>query len=186
MEVSINPIAGEYSDEINVGFSAPAGWTVAYTSDGSAPRLSDTRSFTFDGGGLTLTASSVVRAAAYRGLLASGDWTRTSESAYSITFEPTGPFLRGDCNSDGAVDAIEDGLFLLFYSFAQGTFPQCVAACDANGDGSVLGEGADAVWLLSYGFLGGPPPVAPFPACGITVEADDAVSGCAVSQPSCQ
>ena len=40
----------------------------------------------------------------------------------------------------------------------------CREACEANGSGVI--DIADMVFIASYIFTGGPPPVAPFPDCG--------------------
>jgi subtilisin family serine protease len=76
------------------------------------------------------------------------------------------PFVRGDCNGDGAVaGSVSDAVFLLSYSFAGGREPSCLAACDANGDGRATGSVTDAVYLLLFNFSGGPPPPPPYPEC---------------------
>lgn len=72
-------------------------------------------------------------------------------------------FLRGDSNGDGTVDGIGDGIAILTGLFGGGPF-HCEAAADSDGNGGV--NVADAVYILSYGFAGGPPPPAPFPGCG--------------------
>jgi hypothetical protein len=70
--------------------------------------------------------------------------------------------LRGDCNDDGAVD-VSDALCTLRGLFAVGAIA-CRGALNVNGDGLV--DVSDAIALLTHLFLGGPAPVAPFPACG--------------------
>ena len=78
------------------------------------------------------------------------------------------PYIRGDANSDGLVN-IADGVTILLAGFGQvGT--QCQRAHDVNGDGVVTAV-ADAVWLFSFIFQGGPPPPGPFPGCGTSVGA---------------
>lgn len=53
--------------------------------------------------------------------------------------------------------------------------PPCLAACDANGQGGLQAV-TDAIYLLRYVFLGGPPPAPPFPQCGVgALETDEAV-----------
>ena len=47
--------------------------------------------------------------------------------------------------------------FLLNFAFLEGVEPPCLVACDTDGDG-VLGV-PDAVRLLRYLFLSGPPPL---------------------------
>ncbi len=90
-----------------------------------------------------------------------------------------GPFIRGDCNDDGAVvGQVADAVFLLSYNFTGGPAPNCLAACDANGDGAVVGQVADAIYILGFNFLGGPAPVAPFPECGTSAAESDLALGC--------
>ena len=92
----------------------------------------------------------------------------------------SGPsFLRGDCNQDGEVaGTVGDAVFLLNVNFLGRGEPACLAACDADSDGEVAGTVQDAVYLLNFSFQGGPPPGAPFPACGEGTETDVAL-GCA-------
>src|SRR5882762_2497632 len=77
-------------------------------------------------------------------------------------------FIRGDCNADGQVTGtVSDALFLLQFKFLGGPEPQCLDACDANGDGHT-GSVTDAIFLLNFNFLDGQkPPPAPFPDCGV-------------------
>ncbi len=90
-----------------------------------------------------------------------------------------GPFLRGDCNGDGAVvGQVGDAVFTLNYNFLGGTEPPCMAACDSNGDGAVVGQVGDAVYTLNFNFLGGPPPMAPFPDCATSDAEGDMTLGC--------
>ena len=72
-------------------------------------------------------------------------------------------FLRGDSNGDGGLDLSDavHGLLALFLGSAGG---DCPAAGDANGDGGL--DVSDPVFALSYLFRNGPPPAAPWPACG--------------------
>lgn len=96
----------------------------------------------------------------------------------SITLdEVTVPiFLRGDGNNDTRVD-IGDGIFVLNYLFLGGPAGTCLAASDADGNGSV--EMTDAVAIISYQLLMGPPLAAPFPECGEGSMSDDcAQSSC--------
>jgi hypothetical protein len=58
-------------------------------------------------------------------------------------------------------------------------------ACDANGDGGVRGEVSDAVYMLNFNFLGGPPPAAPFPGCGPGELPGDEALGCATPSAGC-
>lgn len=74
-------------------------------------------------------------------------------------------FLRGDCDGDSRL-VLTDAIFLLSYNFLGGKEPPCLAACDADGGGHVVGEVQDAVYIINHLFLGGPPPPDPYPACG--------------------
>lgn len=65
------------------------------------------------------------------------------------------PFLRGDCNTSGAID-IADPLFGLNYLFGSGASPRCEDACDSDGNG-VLDVG-DSIALLTYLFNSAPAP----------------------------
>jgi hypothetical protein len=56
---------------------------------------------------------------------------------------------------------------------------------DCNGDGEVIGTVTDAVYVLSFNFLGGPPPAAPFPACGPGGGRDERL-GCEMEQAACR
>ena len=69
-------------------------------------------------------------------------------------------------------------------NFLGGTRPSCLAACDANGDGQVSGVVTDAVYLLTFNFLGGSAPVAPYPECGPGTEADKGL-GCETRPQVC-
>lgn len=95
----------------------------------------------------------------------------------SVTLQPsTGtPFVRGDCNSDGAYD-IADAVRLLEGLFGLGVTFACPAACDANGD--TARDLADAIYLLSFVVSAGPPPPAPSGACGGDGGIDCVFSAC--------
>jgi hypothetical protein len=99
----------------------------------------------------------------------------------------SGPFLRGDCNGDGAVSGVvTDAVFMLNFNFLGGPEPSCVAACDADADGAFSGTVTDAVYVLNFNFLGGPaPPVPPFPGCGLSHHESDAALGCANPLAAC-
>jgi len=78
-------------------------------------------------------------------------------------------FTRGDCNADGNIVQgipcdLSDPIFLLGHLFLGNPEPSCMAACDANGDGEL--DLTDAIYQLSYCFLGGEPIPEPFPLCG--------------------
>ena len=75
---------------------------------------------------------------------------------------------------------------LLSYNFAGGEKPACLAACDADGDGEVVGVVTGAIYILTYNFAGGTPPAAPFPACGDGTLASDATIGCEDPPAKCR
>jgi hypothetical protein len=177
-----SPSPGSYVNRVLVTLAGQAGWDTVYTTDGSDPRLSDTAMDYFTP--FLLDETTMVRAALVRGAPTGGDWSRVSDFLFEIESSlpsQVGPFLRGDCNSDGKINPIEDAIYVLFYNFAQSTFPTCKAACDADGDGQVDGVVTDALYLLVYGFLAGPAPVAPFSACGLSTDAGDLAVGCVAS-----
>jgi len=76
---------------------------------------------------------------------------------------PGKAFLRGDSNGDGVVDLADavHGLLALFAGLPAG---DCPAARDANADSRL--DVGDAVFTLEFLFRTGPPPPAPWPACG--------------------
>lgn len=85
-------------------------------------------------------------------------------------------FIRGDSNSDNAVD-ISDPVFLLSYIFAGAAAPSCMDAADANNDTRL--DISDPVWVLNYLFQGGPQPPEPFPQPGVDPSDDGSGSlGC--------
>jgi hypothetical protein len=101
----------------------------------------------------------------------------------SITVSPAGAgtFIRGNCNGDAMMD-ISDAIFLLTYSFLGGVEkPDCLAACDANGDGQAVGSTTDPIYILYNLFLGGPRPLDPFPGCGPGLLETDYTLGCETS-----
>lgn len=87
-------------------------------------------------------------------------------------------FVRGDCNSDTAVD-ISDAVKVLEDLFGSGVPPLCEDACDCNDDGAE--NIADAIYLLAALFSGGPAPSGPYPECG-TDPTPDAL-GCEMQGP---
>ena len=80
---------------------------------------------------------------------------------------------------------MSDAVFLLRFNFSGGAEPSCLAACDANLDGLVLGSAADAIYLLQFTFLGGPVLPAPFPGCGPGAGSDRKL-GCVHGNRSCR
>ena len=88
-------------------------------------------------------------------------------------------FRRGDVNEDGELQ-IADPVSLLNFLFASGVTIRCPDAADADDSGAL--DITDAVYSLSYQFLGGPEPKPPFPVWG--AEEPDALAcaeyaGCA-------
>ena len=85
------------------------------------------------------------------------------------------PFVRGDCNSDGGIVNIADGISVLQYLFQGGATPGCLDSCDLDDNGEI--SVGDAVWIFSYQFAGGALPMAPFPDLGIDPTTGDGI-GC--------
>ena len=88
-------------------------------------------------------------------------------------------FLRGDGNGDGAID-LADPVSALAHLFSGGA-AFCLDAQDSNDDGSL--NVADPVFTLGYLFSSGPPPLAPFVACGVDPTADSLDCAGAVTCP---
>ncbi|MBI4584679.1 MAG: hypothetical protein HY717_11750 [Planctomycetes bacterium] len=78
-------------------------------------------------------------------------------------------FVRGDANGDAGVD-LADAVRVLLALFA-GAATSCQDAHDADDNG--LLEIADALAILQYLFLKGPPLLPPFPARGVDTTTDD-------------
>ena len=72
-------------------------------------------------------------------------------------------FLRGDANSDGAMD-VADAVRTLEYLFLGFGPVFCLDALDINDSGDV--DIVDPICLLLYLFVGGRPPASPYPAIG--------------------
>jgi len=97
-------------------------------------------------------------------------------------------FVRGDGNSDGAIN-LTDGVIPLLYLFTGGDAPACVDAADTNDTGAI--EITDAIIIFSWLFSGGAAPVSPSPTgaayqpgdCGEDETDDDA--GCLSVSPVC-
>ena len=94
-------------------------------------------------------------------------------------------FIRGDADGNGVVDGLTDGLFILSYSFVEGTTPPCMDAADTNNDGTVSGI-TDGLRLLAWGFVEGAPPAEPFGDCGEDSPSDTDTLGCAEATPGCE
>ena len=91
------------------------------------------------------------------------------------------PFLRGDGNNDGEVGgSTTEAIVLLRFAFLAGDRPPCLAACDADADGT------DAVRILRSAFLAQQPPEPPFPECGVSDLPSDISLGCEISPASCR
>ena len=93
----------------------------------------------------------------------------------TVTIVNFNPFVRGDCNSDGGLVNIADGIAVLQYLFQGGAAPSCLDGCDLDDNGQI-GVG-DAVGVFNYQFAGGAPPAAPFPNAGIDPTTGDGI-GC--------
>lgn len=97
-------------------------------------------------------------------LLVAPEYYIPDQVSGSIMIGSGDPFMRGDCNTDGAHD-ISDVIRGLGALFGAPAIPvDCENACDANDDG--LFNLADMVYLLSNQFTGGDPPPDPNGACG--------------------
>ena len=77
--------------------------------------------------------------------------------------EPGTRFIRGDSNSDSAVD-LSDGVFVLNFLFLGGTRPDCMKSADTNDTNEI--DLTDGIFLFSHLFLGGNTPPPPFVDCG--------------------
>lgn len=96
--------------------------------------------------------------------------------AITLTPQTDIPFVRGNCNGDSGVN-IADGIWILNELFQNGPSGTCAAACDSNNDQKY--DAADAIYVIYYRLLDGPPPAAPFPECGAEAGADcEATSYC--------
>ncbi len=101
--------------------------------------------------------------------------------------EPT--FVRGDTNSDGAIN-LTDGVIPLLFLFSGGAAPVCLDAADANDTGAL--EITDAIIIFGWLFTGGGAPAAPTPLspgysaeeCGVD-PTEDAL-GCERVSPTCE
>lgn len=89
-------------------------------------------------------------------------------------------FIRGDANSDLAID-VADAVTLLLYVTGSGPTPPCLVAGDANGDDAL--DIADGITVLSYIVGSGPPPPPPFPECGFEPEPPSGLT--CIDRPEC-
>jgi len=116
-------------------------------------------------------------------------------AGYAVPLQEGGPvpkpgenFVRGDANSDGAIN-LTDGVIPLLFLFSGGAPPACMDAADANDTGAV--EITDAIIIFSWLFTGGVAPVAPSPTspgypvsdCGPDATEDGL--GCEAQGPVC-
>ena len=104
--------------------------------------------------------------------------------------EPAGErFVRGDANSDGAIN-LTDGVVPLLYLFSGGAEPACMDSADANDTGNI--EITDAIILFSWLFTGGvvpqpPSPTSPgYPGSDCGEDRTDDALGCARRSPVCE
>lgn len=111
------------------------------------------------------------------------DDCEADENLNEIADECESRFIRGDCDGDGDF-ILTDGLHLLRFLFLGTEAPGCKAACDPFASG-FLGV-TTAVGFFEYLFLGGPPPVAPFPDCGLPNGELDLLLGCESTSAICR
>ena len=83
---------------------------------------------------------------------------------------PDPSFIRGDADVNGRL-GIADAAVIINHLFL-GPLMTCPARGEMHGGGPL--DLSDAVYLLAYLFLAGPPPAEPFTACGPAAGADDA------------
>ena len=107
-------------------------------------------------------------------------WDDVLSERDKAVFAAAGYGKKGGFGSRPAVVVID-----VNYNFTGGPAPACIAACDADGDGSVSGQVTDALYLLSFSFLGGAPPPAPFPVCGSFARPSDEALGCIETVKDC-
>ena len=86
-------------------------------------------------------------------------------------------FIRGDADGNGRVNVL-DALVILRRIAGEAPVFDCTEALNANADGGV--DAADAIFVLRWIFLQGPPLPYPFPRC-----ATDISGGCTQSSPGC-
>ncbi|MEE3229667.1 MAG: hypothetical protein VX272_01415, partial [Planctomycetota bacterium] len=102
---------------------------------------------------------------------------------------PVGPiyFVRSICRNGNTNPQLSDAVYLLNFLFTGGEVPNCLAACDTDGDGRAMLT--DSVQLLQFLFLGGIPPVnwdGPNPTCETFEPGTPSFGlGCEEGNPSC-
>jgi hypothetical protein len=106
----------------------------------------------------------------------------TDDADGDCVVEGVGPFLRGDCDNNGSVGGSPtEAIVLLNFAFRGGTAPPCLAACDAEANGSI--GITDALRILRHAFLGVGMPDGPFPDCAVSALGTDVDLGCADPAP---
>lgn len=91
-------------------------------------------------------------------------------------------FQRGDANADRGVN-LSDPVGILGGLFLGDPLVACPDAADADDNGVV--SVTDAIYLLRYLFMSGPPPPPPFGKCGADPGGDADGIGCLVLEPRC-
>lgn len=109
------------------------------------------------------------------------DWPTTSREYVSAVCGSE-PFVRGDCDGNGEIDASD--VYLLSLSLARRRSLPCRAAADVNGDSRI--DYADVTHLSSFVHRQGAAPVAPFPGCGVGRQPKDDALGCAEPPGRCR
>ena len=89
-------------------------------------------------------------------------------------------FSRGDANGDGKINIVDGVLLAENIFLSKYVFFDCKDMLDVDDDGRL--DVAGPVYLLTYIFLHGPAPAAPFKACDADATPD--VLGC--NQNNCQ
>ena len=182
-----DPPGGMFDGPTLVTLTTTEGRATFYTIDGTDPRLSPTRQaytepFTLETSGL-LKVAAIAEDLNFKG----GDWTGAGDYQFEIEIAPepegVGPFTRGDCDGNGVFGGSPtEAIVLLNFSFRGGAAPPCLAACDAEANGSI--GITDALRILRAAFLGTGQPDAPFPDCTTSDLGSDLQLGC--ETPFCQ
>ena len=106
-----------------------------------------------------------------------GPETTSADTDHEGDATSVGPFIRGDCDGNGVVGGSPtEAVIGLSHTFRGGAAPPCLAACDAEANGS-LGI-TDYVRILRFSFASGEPPDAPFPDCVTSNQEGDLALGC--------
>ena len=111
---------------------------------------------------------------------AAGGCSALNEILIVSAGKPPEKFSRGDANGDAKIN-VTDGVIVAQNIFATKlVLFDCKDMLDVNDDGAL--NTADPVYLLTYSFLKGPAPAAPFKSCGTDATAD----ALACAQANCQ